>query len=130
MSLLGRSPIVQIGLWMKDLAAARDFYERTLGLKLMFAAPQMCLFQVGAVRLLMGHAPPGTPSGNSVVYFSAEDLDSVHEALVAAGVKILRAPHMIAELPHADLWMCEFLDPEGNVLAVQSERPANRTAVS
>jgi hypothetical protein len=36
-------------------------------------------------------------------------------------------PHIVARLPHADLWMAFLRDPDGHMLAVMSEvaRQAN-----
>jgi methylmalonyl-CoA/ethylmalonyl-CoA epimerase len=56
-----------------------------------------------------------------VIYFAVEDIKATHAALVAGGVKFRSEPHMIAKLPDREVWLADFLDSEGNVLALMSE---------
>ena len=42
-------------------------------------------------------------------------------ALKARGVMFDSEPHVIGQLPHADIWMGFFKDPDRNVLALMSE---------
>ena len=44
-----------------------------------------------------------------------------HAAFVAGGVTFRTAPHMIARLPDREVWLADFDDSEGNVLALMSE---------
>jgi predicted enzyme related to lactoylglutathione lyase len=122
MKPLANAPIGQIAMWMRDVATARDFYANVLGLSLLFEANGMCFFNVGGVRLMLGPVHAGHPGGNSILYFNVTELPGVHAQLVEARVKILQAPRVIAPLGARDLWMCEFADPEGNVLAAMEER--------
>ena len=49
--------------------------------------------------------------------------ESVAAGLEARGVRFEQAPHRVAELPHADLWIGFFRDMDGNLLAIMSEVP-------
>ena len=51
-------------------------------------------------------------------------MDDIHAAartLAERGVVFEREPRIIAKLPHADLWMAAFQDPDGNRLELMSE---------
>ena len=58
----------------------------------------------------------------SVLYFTVDDINKMHESLVARGVAFRKAPHLIAKLPDREVWMAFFDDTEGNTLALMSER--------
>jgi methylmalonyl-CoA/ethylmalonyl-CoA epimerase len=60
--------------------------------------------------------PPG-----SVLYFFVEDIAGTHSTLRDSGVTFEAEPHMIAKMPDHELWLAEFRDSEGNVLALMSE---------
>jgi len=63
-----------------------------LGIPFLFSAPpQMAFFDCGGVRLLVGVEPQGA------------------------------APHVVHRAPTYELWLAEFLDPDGNHLALMSE---------
>ena len=64
---------------------------------------------------------PAFDHQGSVVYFAVDDIKATHAALVAGGVTYLTAPHLIARLPDRDVWLADFEDSEGNVLALMSE---------
>ena len=46
--------IGQIAITVSDLAQSQQFYEHTLGMKLLFNAGNMAFFQCGSVRLMLG----------------------------------------------------------------------------
>jgi predicted enzyme related to lactoylglutathione lyase len=57
----------------------------------------------------------------SVLYFAVDDIKAAHTALAAAGVTFRTAPHLVAKLPDREVWLTDFEDSEGNVLALMSE---------
>ena len=57
----------------------------------------------------------------SILYYSVEDIHAAAAALESRGVAFDTPPHVVARLPHADLWMAFFRDPDRNVLAMMSE---------
>jgi predicted enzyme related to lactoylglutathione lyase len=121
------SPLVrisQIAINARDVARAEAFYRDVLRLKHLFSVPGMSFFDCGGVRLML--AKPEKPEfdhPSSVIYFQVEDIEAVHASLAARDVRFEATPHLVAKLPHADLWMGFFRDPEGNLLALSSERP-------
>ena len=118
------SAISQIALIASDLERAKRFYRDALGLRHLFdAPPKMSFFDCAGIRLLIGEPEDGKrqPSG-SVIYFQVADIQEAHEALAARGVEFVAAPHLVARLPQGELWMAEFRDSEGNLLALQSIR--------
>jgi methylmalonyl-CoA/ethylmalonyl-CoA epimerase len=118
----GLQRIHQISIRTQDTARAVEFYRDALGLKLLFQAPpQLAFFDCGGVRLMLSPAEPEFDHQGSVIYFAVEDINVTHAALAAAGVKFRSEPHMIAKLPDREVWLADFLDSEGNVLALMSE---------
>ena len=114
--------IHQISIRATDTARAVAFYRDVLGLTLIFQAPpRLAFFDCGGVRLMLGPAEPEFDHQGSVIYFAVDDIDAAHAALTAAGVTFRTEPHLIAKLPDREVWLTDFLDSEGNVLALMSE---------
>lgn len=117
--------IGQIALTVSDLARSQQFYEKTLGMKLLFNAGNMAFFQCGSVRLMLGPPEPGKtvhPS-QTILYFKVPDIHAAHEALFAAGVAFIQAPHLVARMKDHELWLAFLRDPDGHPLALMSESP-------
>ena len=90
-----------VGLQVRNVKAAADFYENILGLR-----RDPALFPNGAVAFLtypipfgLTQLPPGVdwdgnrhPIETPGIWFKAADSQSVHDSLVEAGVTILSAP--------------------------------------
>ena len=119
--------IGQIALTVSDLARSQQFYEKTLGLKLLFCAGNMAFFECGPVRLMLGPSEPGKavhPS-STILYFKVPDIDAAHAALFAAGVAFTHAPQLAARMKDHELWLAFFRDPDGHPLALMCEMPLN-----
>jgi methylmalonyl-CoA/ethylmalonyl-CoA epimerase len=117
--------IGQIALTVSDLARSQQFYEKTLGMKLLFNAGTMAFFQCGSVRLMLGPPEPGKavhPS-QTILYFKVPDIHAAHAALFSAGVAFTHAPHMVARMKDHELWMAILRDPDGHPLALMCEKP-------
>lgn len=117
--------IAQIMVTAHDLERAIGFYRDTLGLKFLFQAPpQMAFFECGGLRLLVGVPEKGeNDHPASVIYYRVKDIAAAHSSLVAKGVTFITAPHRVARLETYTLWLADFRDSEGNVLALMSEVP-------
>jgi predicted enzyme related to lactoylglutathione lyase len=114
--------IHQVSIRTRDTARAVAFYRDTLGLKLLFEAPpRLAFFDCGGVRLMLSPPEPEFDHQGSVLYFAVDDIKAAHTALAAAGVTFRTAPHMVAKLPDREVWLTDFQDSEGNVLALMSE---------
>lgn len=122
MPTLSDSRIGQIAIVCKDVARARDFYKDALGVRHLFdAGPTLSFFQCGSTRLMLSPAE-GEANGTSVLYFFVPDIEGAKRELVGKGVTFIDEPHMIAKMPDHELWLAEFRDSEGNVLALMEER--------
>jgi methylmalonyl-CoA/ethylmalonyl-CoA epimerase len=118
---LSNATVGQLFIPVTDLDRAIAYYRDTLGLPFLFTAPpQMSFFQAGSVRLLVG-VPEGRAERGSAVYFKVDDIKDVYETLKSRGATMGAEPHMVHRTPQMELWLCEFRDPDGNVLALMSE---------
>jgi methylmalonyl-CoA/ethylmalonyl-CoA epimerase len=119
----GITRIGQIQIGTQDVERAAEFYEKVLGLKLLFKAPPgLAFFDCNGVRLMLDHPDkPEFVHASSVLYFAVPDIQAAHKDLKEKGVRFEDEPHMIARMPDHDLWMTFFRDTENNVLALMSE---------
>jgi predicted enzyme related to lactoylglutathione lyase len=121
---LSDAKVAQLLIPVESLEAGVTFYKDVLGLTHLFSAPpQMAFFDCAGVRLLVGVMPGGqTPQRGSAIYFQVKDIDGVYESLRNKGVAFKSAPHIVNRTPHSELWLSEFTDPDGNQLALMSEK--------
>ncbi|HEX3652002.1 MAG TPA: VOC family protein [Rhizomicrobium sp.] len=121
---LGGRKLVQVALTCRDLDRARVFYRDTLGLPLLFETNGMLFFQLDGMRLMLGkERQPGTPTGGSVVYFDAPDIDTLGTALQARGVQFHGAAQVLQRTETHELKLRAFDDPDGNALALMGMVP-------
>jgi len=89
-----------VGLLVRDVKASADFYEKKLGFRRdPEVFPTGTGFLTYPVPFGLIQAPPGVdldsiprPITTPTVWFKTADSQVVHDALVEAGVTILRAP--------------------------------------
>ena len=93
-----------VGFMVRDVAVAAEFYEKTLGFRRdpeNFATnnPSAVTFLSYPVPFAVTQAPPGMdldsiprPIRSPAVWFKTANSQIAHDALVAAGVTILRPP--------------------------------------
>ncbi|HTS49081.1 MAG TPA: VOC family protein [Bryobacteraceae bacterium] len=119
----GITRLGQIQIRTRDVDRAADFYEKILGLKLLFKAPPgLAFFDCGGVRLMLDRPEkPEFDHASSILYFAVPDIQAAHARMKDQGVRFEDEPHMIARLPDHDLWMTFFRDSEENLLALMSE---------
>jgi methylmalonyl-CoA/ethylmalonyl-CoA epimerase len=117
--------IGQIFVNVKDLDRATAFYRDVLGMKYLFSAPPgMVFFDCGGIRIMLGRADrPEIDHIASIIYYKVDEIERVYETFKAAGVEFIVAPHLVAPMPTYDLWLADFRDSEGNILALMSEVP-------
>jgi predicted enzyme related to lactoylglutathione lyase len=115
--------IAQVAVPVVNLQRATTFYRDTLGLRPMFAAPSIAMFECGGVRIALsaGESPSTNPPG-SIVYFGVDDIRSAYEDLQSRGVEFIRDPEVVGTTGPREHWMAFFHDTEGNVLAIAGER--------
>src|SRR2546428_3854586 len=126
---LAEVSITQLLIPIDDFDRGVAFYRDVLDLPLLFTAPpQMAFFQCGAVRVLVGVTPPGQKAQRgSVIYFSVRDIQSVHASLSNQGVQFQAPPHVVNRSGKSEVWLAEFVDPDGNQLALMSELAIGNT---
>ena len=117
--------IGQIFVNVKDLDRAIDFYRDVLGMTFLFQAPPgMAFFDCEGIRLMLGVADrPELDHAASIIYYKVDDIERVYEVFNARGVEFIVRPHLVAPMPTYDLWLADFRDSEGNILALMSEVP-------
>ena len=120
---LSNAKIGQLLIPVEDFDKGVAFYRDTLGIPFLFAAPpQMAFFNCGGVRLLVGVMPAGQAAQRgSAIYFQVADIQSVFSGLKGKGVCFKADPHLVHRTPKSELWLAEFVDPDGNQLAIMSE---------
>jgi methylmalonyl-CoA/ethylmalonyl-CoA epimerase len=119
----GITRVGQIQIRTHDVERAADFYEKVLGLKLLFKAPPgLAFLDCGGVRLMLDRPEKQEfDHASSILYFPVADIKAAHAGLKEKGVRFEDEPHMIARMPDHDLWMTFFRDTEDNLLALTSE---------
>ena len=123
---LNLNKIGQIAISVSDIDRATEFYRDTLGMRFLFSAPPgMSFFDCDGVRLMLAVPERGgeAPKGNSVIYYTVEDVRQATDTLKSRGVRFIGEPHVIHSTDAYDLWMSFFTDPDGNVLALMAEVP-------
>ena len=118
---LAESRIAQIAIVCKDVQRAKAFYRDVLGLLHLFDAPPgMSFFECGGIRLMLAKAE-NDASGTSVLYFQVNGIEHAAQQLKSRGTAVEPA-HLIAKMPDHELWLAEFRDSEGNVMALMEEK--------
>ena len=119
------SKIGQIFVNVKDLDRAIAFYRDILGMRFLFQAPpNMAFFDCDGIRLMLGVAErPELDHPASIIYYKVDDIEKVYQTFKARGVEFIVKPHLVAPMPTYDLWLADFKDSEGNILALMSEVP-------
>ncbi len=121
---IGLSSIGQIAVNVHDLERAVAYYRDALGMQLLFQAPpKMAFFNCDGIRLMLSlPEKPEFDHPSSILYFRVDDIHAAHEAFTERGVAFEGPPHMVHKAGTTELWMAFLRDPEGNVLAMMSER--------
>jgi lactoylglutathione lyase len=107
-------------LYVRDIAAMRDFYAKTFDLKLEANAPTFVQFVAdgGAIfALLPGEHP--TPTATIELWWEVADVDAAHARLASQGVEIVSGPE---DKPFGRT--LSIKDPEGNLANLYRLRQA------
>ncbi len=121
---LANATVMQVLIPVSDLDRGVAFYRDTLGIPFLFSAPpQMAFFSCGNVRLLVGVPPEGQKQRSAAtVYLGIADIGAAFASLKAKGVGFQAEPHVVHRTGELEVWLAEFTDPDGNQLALMSER--------
>jgi catechol 2,3-dioxygenase-like lactoylglutathione lyase family enzyme len=116
---LAEARLAQITIPSTDLTRSVAFYRDLLGLKLLFEVPGASFFDMAGVRLRIELVKTAPATGDEL-YFDDPGL-SRQAGLVARGVKFLGPAETVERTAASDLKLLEFLDPDGNPLALMGE---------
>jgi methylmalonyl-CoA/ethylmalonyl-CoA epimerase len=123
----GLGQLKQITMAVRDVGRATEFYRDTLGVPFLFAAgPTLSFFDLAGIRLMLSLPEAGIEPPGSVLYFATDDIGRTHRLLETKGVRFRTAPHKVATLADREVWLADFEDGEGNILALMSEPPIGR----
>ncbi|MEK3906728.1 VOC family protein [Oceanobacillus sp. FSL W7-1309] len=112
----------QIGVPVKDLNRALDFYKEKLGLSLLFNTDSMAFFECNGLRLMLSLPEKEEfAHSSSVIYFQVTNIKETYERLVDKDVIFIDEPHVVAKLGQTETWMVFFKDTEDNTNALMSE---------
>jgi predicted enzyme related to lactoylglutathione lyase len=118
----GLSRIHQVSMRAHDIERAVRFYRDALGLPFLSSAPpRLAFFDCDGVRLMLSTPEPGFDHPGSVLYFAVEDIQQMRDRLTSRGIAFRTEPHKIATLADREVWLADFEDSEGNMLALMSE---------
>lgn len=120
----GVSGITQIHITCRDMPRAVAFYRDVLGIAMLFETNGMAFFQTGTTRLML--AKPEVPEidhPSSLIYFTTADIAASVKVLRANGANVVSEPHVIAKMGGKEIWLCDWHDSEGNLMAFMEERP-------
>ncbi|HKO37855.1 MAG TPA: VOC family protein [Solirubrobacterales bacterium] len=115
------------GFAVKDLDAAREFYEGTLGIEIEVLAKEhgVTALKLAGGDVLMYLSPEMTPASYTMLNFEVEDIDSAVDELTERGVDLQRYDDFehdekgIVRGPGPQIaW---FEDPSGNTIAVMQQ---------
>jgi catechol 2,3-dioxygenase-like lactoylglutathione lyase family enzyme len=110
-------------LAVRDLQAARDFYENTLGLALVSEAPDALVFRSGeSVAVVYQSEYSGTNQATAASWAVGDDLDEIVESLRANGIGFEHYDNLPGVTRQGDIHVgggvraAWFKDPDGNIL--------------
>jgi predicted enzyme related to lactoylglutathione lyase len=110
-----------VRVFVKDVGEAKAFYAERLGFKVTLwdLDNGVCIFDAGAVQLIVEAVPEGAPADEQVLVgrftglsFAVDDIAAKHHDLFASGVEFSGAP----EQQYWGGWLATLKDPAGNEL--------------
>jgi len=106
-----------------DIPTAREFYRKTLGVKLSDEDDMLVLHTAGDRDVLVYPKPDFTPATYTVLNFQVDDIDKAVDELVARGIRFEK----YESFEHDEKGICRgeeqpdiawFKDPAGNIHSV------------
>ena len=115
--------IMQILVPVSDVDRAAEFYERVLGLHLLFKYPGNAFFDADGIRLYLATPTEADFEGRASIYFRVEDVTGTLARLEAAGARVRERPEIVFGTDDYDLWLAFVQDPDGNNIGLMREAP-------
>ncbi|GAA3000313.1 VOC family protein [Actinokineospora diospyrosa] len=114
------------GFAVDDVAAAREFYESVLGLRVTEEYGMLHLHITEDTHVLVYPKPGHVPASFTVLNFQVEDIDQAVDELVGRGVRFERYEGLPTDdrgvFREEGPFIAWFTDPAGNVMSVLQER--------
>ena len=114
----------QIALTTRDLPRAVEFYKNVLGLPFLFETNNMAFFDIAGMRLMIAldlKRPKTRPT--SILYFDTPNFAATLERLEALDVSFEGPIEIVQSTDTGELKLRQFVDPDGNMLAVMAMVP-------
>jgi catechol 2,3-dioxygenase-like lactoylglutathione lyase family enzyme len=115
-------------LAVRDLQAARDFYENTLGLTPTDGPPGVALYRSGSSFLLVYESQyAGTNQATAASWAVGDEFDAIVDDLRSKGVAFERYDDLPGMTVEGDVHVMDgfraawFKDPDGNILSLIEE---------
>lgn len=115
-------PLSQVLVPVTDLDRAADFYERVLGLPLLFRYPGNAFFDAGVRIYLAQPTEPGF-DGRATIYLRTDDVTASVAAIEGRGGEVSVRPTIAHRDEAYDLWLAFVRDPDGNNVGLMREAP-------
>jgi predicted enzyme related to lactoylglutathione lyase len=121
-----------IGLYVRDVKASGEFYEKKMGFKRYpFSFPNAVQFMTYPLPFAVIQALPGMdldrypkPTNANSIWFKTNNSQLVHDALLESGVKILKP---VTDGPFGKQFTIE--DPDGYAIAIYDRDLPNTITV-
>lgn len=97
-----------------DLAKAKEWYSKALGIVPYFDQPFYVGFNVGGYELGLNPDSPGAGAGGTVVYWGVTDAESALQRLLSLGA----TKHADIQDVGEGIKVASVLDPFGNVFGI------------
>src|SRR5690554_1178752 len=112
----------QIGVPVKDLNRAINFYNEKLDLPLLFNTDSMAFFECNGLWIMLTLPEKEKfDHPSSVIYFQVNHIKDAYERLIEKQVTFISEPHVVTKIGQTETWMVFFEDTEGNTHALMSE---------
>ena len=117
--------LVQTAIGSENPAKLADFYQRALGLDLLFEAGGMYFLGAGQVRFMIGPKQADASAAGDAAFYFEPNVWSVAEAAVeSAGAAFMSPAIVLQRAEGRELALRAFKDPEGHTLALLGWRAA------
>jgi catechol 2,3-dioxygenase-like lactoylglutathione lyase family enzyme len=116
------------GFAVPDLKKAREFYERTLGLRVSAEGSELLTLHLAGGRDTLVYAKPDhRPATYTILNFQVDEIDKAVDELGARGVRFERYEGFDQDAKgisraEGGPYIAWFTDPAGNILSVLQER--------
>ncbi len=114
--------IGQIARGVSDIGQAVEWFERVLGVPMLYTFGDLAFLDCGGTRLFLTELDDGVSAANSIIYFQVDDINAAYEGLKARGAEFMGEPHMIFRHQNGvEEWMAFFKDMDGAPLAIMAQ---------